>query len=371
MNIWNKVFLVLVFLLGIAVVFFASQEMKIRKEYKEAIASLETGIENAKRQMQTAIDGPAPDKATAEKSFDEMGLNEMLLKLQDLVFERSKAWFACKPGNVSVGETVLNPKPLDDAPETPQERLKPIKLVEVRLTITEPVIERDGQEVVLPPEDMKGIVYLFDEGQEGANTAFLGRFSVKQIRGTQVELTAIDTMQEAEIQRIQKSVRSTWAVYSVIPKDRQDGIFSRLTLEDAEALIAASKRSEMMNPERPLKDFDELLGRMYDWRAELQQRIDRFKQDVKRLETSLTLAEKETQDIQKDNEFEKKRIAAMKHQVEVLQQKLTDYDKNIEDLQKKIDDQQKQNEWYVAKIAEYQLKVANLIQDRAETAARE
>lgn len=371
MNIWNKVFLVLVFLLGIAVVFFVSQEMKIRKEYQEAIASLEKGIENTKKQMQAAIDGPAPEKPTAEKSFNDMGLNEMILKLQDLVFERSKAWFACKPGNISVGETVLTPKPLDDAPATPQDRLKPIKLVEVRLTVTEPVVERDGQEVVVPPDDMKGLVYLFDEGQEGANTAFLGRFTVKQVRGTQVELTAIDTMSEAEIQRIQRSVRSTWAVYSVIPKDRFDGVFSRLTPEDAEALIASTKRSEMMNPERPLKDFDELIGRLYDWRVELQQRVDRSKQDVKRLETSLTMAEKETQSIQKDNEFEKKRIAAMKHQVEILQQKLTDYDNKIEDLGKKIDDQQKQNEWYVAKIAEYQLKVANLIRDRAETAARE
>lgn len=379
MNIWNKVFLALAFILAAVIVYFALQERVIRDTWEKAITRLETKIQDSEKERQIAITGTAPDKATEEKSFEELSLDELLLNLQELVFERNKAWFHCQAG--SIEETTIDPEQLDvdDAVETPSDRLKPVKLFEVRLKVTEPVVLRGEKEEVLPPTDMKGVVYLIDNGRDGAPGTFLGRFRVTQIRGTDVTLLSVDELNEEEEKQLNDSARqnrrneqgsNNWAVYSVIPMDRQAGVFDKLYPEEFEAVVPARMRDRMINPDRPLKDFDVLLDRLYAWRTNLQQLISRSKTDIARNEDSLAKAADETQSLQGDKELENKRIAAMKRQVENLEQKVKEYDARIEDLLDKIALQQKQNEWYVARIAEYQLKVAQLIRDRADTAAR-
>lgn len=370
MNIWNKVFLVLVFLLAGAVVFFVSQEMKIRKEWEEGMLNLEKRIQDEVRKMTTAIDGTAPDRPVAEKSIDEMSYNEVVLQLRDFIYERgNNAWFACQPGQVTADGKSLTPEPLGgNNPATPGDRLKPIKLVEVKLTVTGPIIEQDGKETVIPPTDLKGVVYLFAEGGEESAGTFLGRFTVAQVQGLQATLQAANDLNEAEVQLIERNRRGTWAVYSTVPKDRYRGLLDRMSPDELDRFFSPAQQKLLLEPERPLKDFDELLTRLYQWRTVLQQDLDRSKSDIDRLEKSLEISADQAKALQKDIDFEKKRIQAMNAQVEGVRKKVDEYDALITDLTGKIDATQKQNEWYVAKIAEYQLKVSQLIEQRAQEA---
>lgn len=377
MNIWNKVFLVLIFLLALGVVFFAGQEYKVRSAGQQKIASLEKDQIKAEEEIEKILQGSAPDKPQAEKSFEEMGLEESRLKLFDLLYERKKAWFGCKPGNINPQGKVITPEQLGgNLPATPGDQLKPAHLLEAKVTITGPLIEQDGNEVVMPPDDLTGIVYVFDEGQEGVNGSFLGVFTVsapaqKVNNAYQVTLHSANEMNEAEVQRIQKAGRSTWAIYATIPTDRFDGVFNRLSEEAIETLIPAAVRKELTNSERPLKDFGELLTRRYQRRVELQQEIDSTKKDIAMLNTSLELVRAESEKLRENIEFEKKRIAAMGTQRQALEDMLKKYDDTIQQLRDDIDKTQKQNVWYEEKIAEYQLKVRNLIEQKAERAAIE
>lgn len=395
MNIWNKVFLVLVFLLSGVVVFLTSLDMKVRKTGEQSIESLKKGIKDSEQKRFSLLEGAAPQKLTADKTISEMGANELKLKLQNLVYERGKAWFGCipVPNSINVDGTSLSPQQLGGSnPPTPPKRLKEVRLVEVKLTVTGPIVDRGGNQEIVPPEDLKGIVYLFEEtvpAQQGDASnpdqqpvpgragAYLGRFTTSQPQkvrdGYQVTLTAATDLSEDEIETIRASItdRATWAVYTVVPKDRLAGLFDTVSQEKLEALISdADRRSKLADTARPLKDFDDLLTRLYQGRIVLQQTIDRSKRDIESLKVSETNADQEKKNLQTDIDFEKKRIGAMQNQVKVLQEKVDLYDEMITEIKKQIAGTQRQNEFYVAKIAEYQLHVVDLIEKRAEAAAR-
>lgn len=378
MNIWNIVFLVLIFVLSIAVLALTSFDMQIRKVGGESIASLEKSIKTEQENLRKVMEGSAPDKPTSEKRFDEMGLDEQKVRLLDLLYERKKAWFGCQPqaGSFSAEGKALSPEQLgNENPATPGDQLKTIQLVEVRITITGPIVEQNGNEEVIPPDDLKGLVYVFDEGQEGVGGSFLGRFMVSQApqkaqNGYQATLTVANELNEAEVQRIQRALRSTWAIYATVPMDRFQGLFDRITPEEAETWIPAAQRNKLMNPDRPLKDFDVLLTLLYDRRVVLKQDIDLANRAIQSLNTDREAATKEDQALRNAIEFEKKRIEAMENQRKTLQTKVEQYATMIEDIKSKIDETQKQNEWYLTRIADYQLQVKELIEQKAEEAAQ-
>lgn len=378
MNIWNKVFLALIFILSIVVVFFTSQEMKIRQQWNEGLQSLEKAIERERGESKKILEGPVPEKPVKERSLDELSLDQLKVRLHELVFERNKAWFGCIPGTLSDEGKTITPQQLgDNKPATPSDRLRPIRLVEVKLTVTGPIVEREGNEEVLRPDDMRGLVYLFDDDPEGRAGAFLGRFLVvppapqKNQKGYQVTLQAANDLNDAEVDLIRKSLRSTWSVYATMPKDRNQGLFDNLNPGEIEAMVSEAALAKLIDPERPLRDFDELLANLYQWRVVLQQEIDRSKRDIASLDASFAAAKQEEKNLQADIDFERKRNEAMKVQLKAVQAKVDEYDAMIKKLFEDIEATQKQNEWYVARIAEYQLRVAELIERKAERAATE
>jgi chromosome segregation ATPase len=149
-----------------------------------------------------------------------------------------------------------------------------------------------------------------------------------------------------------------------MPLDRYQGLFDRLTDDEKESL-PAPLRETLTSADRQLKDFGELLSLFYQRRVEDKEKIDRTKRRIEELKIALETAAKEDQDLRKDIDFEKKRIERMQVQCEKLQEKVKDYDDMIEKLRKDIEKTQNQNEWFVAKIAEYQLKVKELIEQKA------
>jgi len=379
MNIWNTVFLVLILLLAVVGVFFAGQEMKIQKEWRQGIAGLEKKIPETEKKAEDLLAGSAPTKKTDEKTFAEMGLEELKAKLQMMVFERKKAWFGCQPGNINAEGTALAAQPLGgDKPATAADKLRPVTLVEVKLVISEP--KNDNGEVQ-PPDGLAGIVYLFDEGpkrddDEGpkrSSGSFLGRFTVKSIDktqvGYQVTLNAANELNENEVEQIKKSSKSTWAVYLAVPMDRHDGIFDRVTEEGLETLIPKEVQKEFANPDRQLRDFDELLTAAFQRRVQLQLDIESANSQIAKLNQSLEISNKEQDSLRLDIELAKKQVAEMEVQRKAVADKLSELDATISDIKEKTEFEQKRNEWFVSKIAEYQLKVAEIIEKKADEAA--
>ncbi len=368
MNIWNTVFLVLILLLAAVGVFFTGQEMKIQKEWRTSIANHEKKIVETEKKAEDLLAGSAPTKKTDEKTFAEMGLEELKAKLQILVFERNKAWFGCQPGNVNVEGEALSAQQLGgDKPPTAADKLKTLMLVEVKLTVTEPKNEKGD---VIPPDGLSGVVYLFDEGQERVGGSFLGRFTVKSKTGNQVTLISANELNDNEIEQIKKSVRSTWAVYLAVPTDRQEGIFDRLTSEELEALIPKKEiRKEFENKDRPLQDFDILLTAAFRQRVQLQLDIDSTNRYIVKLNESIAISNKEQASLRQDIETTKKQVAEMEVQRKAVESKLQELDATIGDIGEKIKAQQWLNQRYVEIIAECQMRVAEHIEKKAEEAA--
>lgn len=385
MNIWNTVFLVLVFILSGVAAFFTAQEMKIRQEWNRGIERLETKISNSEKEIREAINGVPSDKPEAERTIEELALSTVKVRLRNLIFERGKAWFECQPGQVTADGQVLMPQQLGgNDPQTEENRLKPIQLVEVRLMITGPVVEKNGKEEVIPPNDLKGLVYLFDEGQDNVGTQFLGRFTVSAVQPSQsryqVTLIAANELNQNEVERIEASRKkqATWAVYTAVPIDRYEGVFDRLPDDVVDSILSASAPKDrkltvpdLKDPERKTVDFDVLLTKLYQWRVVLKQDIDRTKRYIEMLKSSVESAKAEEGSLKKDIDFEKKRIAAMKTQAETLQKAVDQYDEMIQELTDLIDKTQKQNKWYVAQIAQAQHQAAEQIEKRAEEAVAE
>lgn len=372
MNIWNNVFLGLVFVLAIAVVVFTAQEFKIRGTGQKAIETIGKKMETTKRDIEKIYEGTASTKKLSEKTVEELGFNELRVQLFDLLYERKKAWFGCKPGNLNVSGKVLTPEQLGgDNPATPGEKLKTIQLLEVSLTITSPVVEKNGNQEVIPPDDLNGLVYVFDEGEAGVGGSFLGTFAADQMQkvqnGYQVTLQSAHELSEAEIEHIQKAIRSTWAVYTTVPLDRYQKIFDRLTDVEKET-IPTTLREKLTNPERVPKDFNELLSLFYQRRVELKESIDSTKRRIEELNAALKIADAETQDLRNDQDLEKKRIEVMNVQCKTLQENIDAYDNMIKQLRDEIEKTQTQNEWLVSKIAEYQLQVKELIEQKTAQA---
>ncbi len=402
MNIWNKVFLGLIFLLTIGAIVFAAQEWKIRGAGLKAVASLEKQQADTVKQMEQIRLGTAPTKVPTEKTFAEMGLEESRLKLLELLFDRKKAWFGCVPGTIKPEGKTLTPEQLGgNSPATPSEQLNPVVLLEATVTITGPLVPAAGDAgatAVVPPDDLSGVVYVFDEGQAVSENktdadvadgttqnpsgvkvggSFLGIFTVDSVpeptgEGYQVTLVSANELNEAEEQRIQESAeKSTWAIYATMPLDRYEGVFDRMTPEQAAAWLPEELRERLMNAERTPQDFDVLLTRLFQGRVMLQQEIDSSKKAIDALSASLEKAAQEDEKLRADIEFEKKRIAAMNAQREALQKMVAEYDVSIKQLQDDIAKTQRANENLAAGIADAQLRVLKQIEDKAAQAAIE
>jgi hypothetical protein len=449
MNIWNKVFLGLIFVLAITILFFTSLELKIRGEGQKAVNTLGEKGENLKNDIENIKKGNAPAKAVEEKKLDELGFDELQVQLSEMIYERKKAKFDCKPVSINVEGEKLPPN--NDNPPIPDDKLKPVSLIEVKLAIE----KKDSDVTVSLTEELKGIVYVFeasilDSGTQGnnfrMNGAFLGMFNVietqPQSNGSLAALLSAHELTEQEIQQVQESLqnanagKTAWAVYTTMPLDRYEGLFDRLTDDEKKSLpkplsnklLEAEQKlkdfneqfkqlpdaeknalsqslqeklkkaggkletfSELLNwfsekekqelpellqeilttAEWKLKDFNELLNWFYQHRVELTDRIVRAANRVEDMKKDLKIADNEEKKLQKDIELEKKRIDRMQLQCQVLHEKINDYDKMITALRNEIEKTQTENEWYVARIAEYQLKAKELLEQQAEQATRE
>jgi hypothetical protein len=262
MNIWNKVFLGIIFVTAIAVAVLTAVEMKIRSTGQQKIDALEKKIGETKAQIDKIADGAAPMKASADKKPSELSFEEIRSQTVRQFYERGRAWFGCLLDGKAV-QRVVPPKDSEQGQD-----IKEFIVVEVPIIVTEPRSQtkddngNDIDEAVMP-ETLKGIVYVFEESSPNNKGTFLGRFRVSENKlpekakfmdaggqeknAYKAELVTIDPLSAAEIEHIEAAAgrarkdnapdsRSSWAVYLTPPVDRVAGIIDRLTEEEKQAI---------------------------------------------------------------------------------------------------------------------------------------
>ena len=238
MNIWNKVFLGLIFVLAIAVVALASVEFHIRNRGLGTIKKLEEDIVKTEADITKITIGTKPAELSPDKSPSEMSIPELRGLVQERSDERGRAWFDCIVAGAVDKERPPDPNSL---------------LVEVQIIVTGPFMpgEAGAPTDVVRPDALRGVVYVFEEGTEDDAGLFLGRFNVvsdelptakflddegNEKNSYRVTLVTVDPINDNEVEQIFDASRSRWAIYLTPPVDRVAGIFDQLTEEEKQAI---------------------------------------------------------------------------------------------------------------------------------------
>ena len=398
MNIWNKVFLGIIFLTAIAVVVLASFEGKIRSTGQRYVSSLEKKIEETDGKLMKIIDGSAPAKLSPDKSPTDWSFDELRGAIHTRLYERGRAWFGCKV----LGE--------------PQKTMLPPALtqVEVQVMITGPFGTAETD--VVRPDILKGIVYIFEvfEKEDGGTISdviapgkFLGRFSVdptirpskfrdgdgNEKNGFLVTLITVDPINDGEIEQIFDASKSTWAIYMTPPVDRATGIFDKLTEEEKQMFpeelreklqprpmpeltdedkenvppdvikLWETYRNQWDDPEsESTRDFSAALDWLYQLRSTILREIEIAKSDIITYKEAIEKNESENKKLTEDCVLEEERDAAMKKQRDAVKNLLQQYETEIDRINMQIEKLQTLSEVYTKKIEEYQLKVVEKIE---------
>ena len=238
MNIWNKVFLGLIFAMAIAVVVLASAEFHIRNTGLRTIKKLNEDIVKTDTDIARIAAGTKPMELSPDKSPSELGFDELRGHIREHSAERGRAWFGCIVAEFD-GNKLRQSSPV----------------AEVEIIVTSPFAPSEAgvPTDVVPPETLRGVVYVFREGAKddlGDPGTFLGRFNVgnelktrpflddegNEKLGYRITLVSTDLINDDEVEQIFEACNSRWTIYTAPPVDRVAGIFDRLTEEEKQAI---------------------------------------------------------------------------------------------------------------------------------------
>ncbi|MGL4942678.1 MAG: hypothetical protein ACRC46_05760 [Thermoguttaceae bacterium] len=382
MNVWNKVFIVLIVLLGIAAVVWTVKELKVQAAWREAIKKKTDELAKTQANVEKLLLSAKATESLSGRAAGELIPSELAVKLDLLLKERNRAWFGCKPISVNVGKKPINPT----LPDLTNNNASPLKMTTVELQSSQPL-------------DAKGIVYLFDEGsvvaQGDATTdpngaaqkrsVFLGRFSVDgppkdNGNGAYVSsLTSVDFLTDAENAELTASQSSTWAVYVTMPTDRihelhdpkvaeggsQPLLFEQMDQKTLDAL-PPEVRDMLVNAERKPQGFEYLIAAAYHQRVVLNQTIDTLKRNIKDLDEAQKKLDEELKKSGDDQILEKERIESMQKQYDSVKAVYDDVAKLTQGLADDLSKAQQDNENFVNKIRDAQNKAKDAVVNRQD-----
>ncbi|MDO5580776.1 MAG: hypothetical protein Q4G69_06545 [Planctomycetia bacterium] len=211
MNIWNKVLLILILITGTVYLWLGSQRFLLQKGWEAKIAKAEaqySDIEKTIAALQSEIYGNRLEKPD---QWEKMPLAAKKDKIHSLL--QGQIWCNCAPSNIVNKSGVIN---------------------------TGFALPAD---YIVSPNQQNTLVYLFDSGapvqvvKDGGNAAapaivpfpatFLGIFRIASVNRSEVGLISAVHLSEAEIARLDKSIKSKngWIVCSNrLPIDSPDDI---------------------------------------------------------------------------------------------------------------------------------------------------
>jgi len=378
MNIWNKVFLGVIFIAVIAVFVLVAVEFQIRNTGQKKVADLEKRITEANDKYARIVGGTDPGKLSPDKPLSGLGVDELRGQLRGRYDERGRAWFGCRVAGME--ERHLPPA---------------LQQVEARIIITGPFAPSDtgaATDDVVMPEALKGVVYVFEE-KEGAGEdagAFLGRFSVSsepiatkfqdnngnEKNGWRIALITIDPINEGEIETISAAAESRWAVYLTPPVNRiadQRRPMPELEQEDKEGVdsrvveIWKKYRETMDDPEAELaQDFSVLLDWLYQQRSTLNRDIRIVESDIDTYKTAKEKNDLENEKLEADCVLEEKRVEAMNVQRDAVKTLLEQYKTEINRIELRMEKLQTLITAYVAEMTSAQLLAVEKIEGRTK-----
>jgi len=385
MNIWNKVFLGVIFASAVAVVVLASVERKIRDTGQRHIDSLEQRIEKAGDDIARIVAG-----TPTESSFEELRG-----RLRERYYERGRAWFGCIVANLDEG--ILPPA---------------MQQVIAQVIITGPRDESGNETDAVIPEHLRGIVYVFAEGGESEAGTFLGRFNVdsepiqtpfrdsegNQRTGYRVTLITADPVSDNEIEQIFDASRARWAIYMTPPLDRIAGIFDQLSEEEMQMIPEELKqrfqprpvpelteeekdgvpsnviaiwekvRASIDDPEAEAAlDFAAMLDWLYQRRSGLLRDIEVAESNIATFKVAEENEKAENEKLEADGILEEKRVEAMNVQRDAVKAQLEEYQAEVDRELLQVEELQRRNATLVAIITEYQVMAVETIEGQAAT----
>jgi len=428
MNVWNKVFLGIIFTMAIAVVVLVAVEFEIRNRSQKYIADTEKKTADADERIGKIIRGADPQRPTPGKSWSDLSLEELRGLVSERYRERGTAWFNCIVANVE--ESTLPPA-LDQVIAT--------------IIITGPFAPSDtGTDTdVVVPETLRGVVYVFEEsGPDDPDHIgiFLGRFTVEgepterpfhddadnEKKGQQITLVSTDSISNSKIDQIFDASQSRWAIYLTPPVDRIAGIFDQLTEDEKQMIPAELQQKYQSRPMPELTDeekealveelrqlaedpneepeqrelyrkavetwqrdpskvneiwelywksiddpddtFAQDLSVQLDWLYQQQGSLQRskaaFQTDIEEFKGTVVKANTENEKLTQDCELEEKRRDAMMVQRNTVGALLEEYKAAIDKMVLQIEKLQALATAYVAQMTEYQLKVIEKIEEQ-------
>ena len=402
MNVWNKVFLGIIFVTAVVVVVLASLEFHIRNTGQKRIADWDQRIADTDERIARLISGADPLKLSVDKTLAGLSINELRGVVRERYHERGRAWFDC----IARAERRNLPPALQQ--------------VVAQVTLTGPLLPGAAGAVadVASPDTLRGVVYVFEDGTGPDAGAFLGRFNVDGVptptkftdsngnenNGWRVTLVARDQLSDGEIEKIlaAQPPSSRWAIYLTPPVDRVAGVFDQLTdeekqmipaelldkfqprpmpdltdeeSEDVDASVLAiweMYRGVLDNPEAELaNDFAEALDRLYLRRNNALLDRETAKLDIASYEAALKKAEEENEKMtQVDIPLEEKRVAAMEDQRDEVKKLLEQYEAEIARLSLQFETLRTLVRRYIIGITEAQLRATEKIEEQIKNAAQ-
>jgi hypothetical protein len=402
MNIWNRVFLGIIFVTAIVVFVLAALEFQIRNKGQEYTVKKTKEIEATEAKIAKIKSGTDPMKLLPDKSLSDWSLDELKGVLRERFYERGRAWFGCIVAGME--ERTLPPA---------------LQQVVAQVVITGPFMpgEAGVETDVVPPESLKGVVYVFAEGDENELEFFLGRFHVNseptptkfpdsegnEKNGYRVALITKDTISDAEIEQIYSVTKadSRWAIYMAPPMDRVAGIFDQLTEDEKQAMpdelreklqprpmpelepedlegvdpkiaeIWKNYRLQWDNPESDFaQDFSAVLDWLYQYRSSIHRDIEETKASIVKYQVSVEKNEAENKKKEEEIAREEKRVSAMEKQRDAVKTLFEQYEAEVNKMRLQMEKMQALAEAYVAKITEYQLMAVEKIESREEKPAQ-
>jgi hypothetical protein len=394
MNIWNKVFLGVIMVAALAVLALAAVELNIRNAgQKKTYVELQQRIEETESRIARINEGTAT----------ELGFNALQVALSERLNERGRAWFGCRVAGPPVEETL--PPALNQV------------IVQVLITSPLAAVDLGAQAEVVFPEHLMGVVHVFVEGEQAGEIGpFLGRFTVdsvptaaqfrdddgNQIAGYRVTLITADPVGNDEIELIFDATGSRWAIFLAPPIDRYAGIFDNLTEEQRQMIppdmldrfqprpmpplteaetegvpanvlaVWEAIRAKIDDPQAGVaRDYTTMLDWLYEQLSMARRDIHGTDVDIKIFQEAKDRIDAENIKLRADGDLELKRVAAMEIQRDASKILLEQYQEEVNNLVLQIEKQETLNEFYVAKLAEYQALAVEIIDGQAVANADE
>jgi len=401
MNIWNKVFLGVIFAAAIAVFVLGAVNFYISNTGQRKIADLEKKIAETGDKIAKLVNSSDPSKPSPDKQLSGLGIEELRGLLRGRYDERGRAWFGCMVAGME--ERTLPPA---------------LQQVEAMIIITGPFApsETGGEADVILPETLKGVVYVFEEKEGGEGTgAFLGRFNVSsepiatkfqdiegnEKNGWRIALLTIDPISEEEVEKIFATSKSRWSIYLTPPVVRIAGVFDQLT-EEEKQIIPEEIRNQLQSRSKPelteeekegvapqvaalwekywqtmddpeaefAQDYPARLDWQYQQRSSLSRNIRITESDIETYKTAEEKNNAENKQLEEDCILEDKRVAAMNVQRDAVKGLAEQYEAERNKIALQIEKLQALIEGYVAEIKNAQLKAVEKIEEQIESGVR-